>query len=326
MAAKKAISLSAELVTIVKNTVAVIIPCYKVAGFVYQAVQSVLDQEGVEAEAIVVDDGSPDNIDGALGSLISHAKVSYYQKKNGGVATARNHGFRVISPETEFVYFLDGDDYLKPGALAKMSGHLSANPDVGMVHCIPEPVDENGAALLSDLQVTRWAFGPLELKNNDIVTPFESIYCLAWIVPSSAMIRASLVREVDGYDENFGHNCEDTDVHLRIALKSSVHFIPEKLVCYRLRTGQASADRQIFDRQVSKLYSKWLSDQSLTEAERTLVRRSEYFRLNNLPVAQGLWHARRLWFRGKYLQAFRFWHGAIRRWGLRQFRPQRIVL
>jgi glycosyltransferase involved in cell wall biosynthesis len=308
------------------SLISVIIPCYKVARFAPEAVHSVLVQKGVEAKVIVVDDGSPDDIRGALGGLMDDEKVIYRRKKNGGIASARNEGFRLISPETEFVYFLDGDDYLKPGALAEMSAYLSANPDVGMVHCIPEPVNEDGAALLSDLRVTRWAFGPRELKNNEKVTRFESIYCLAWIIPSSTMIRASVLREVGEYDENFGHNCEDTDLFLRIALKYLVHFIPEKLVCYRLRTGQASADRKILDRQAGKLYSKWLHDQWLTETEQALVRSSEYFRLNNLPVAEGLWHAKRFWSRGKYLQAFRFWQGALRRWGLRQFRPQRRVL
>jgi GT2 family glycosyltransferase len=307
--------------------VAVIIPCYKVARFVREAVQSVLDQKGVEATTIVVDDGSPDDIRGALAGLVDGVTVIYYRKENGGVAAARNQGFRLIPPETQFVYFLDGDDYLKPTALAEMSRHLLAHSEVGMVHCIPEPVSETGAPLVTDLRVTRWGFGPRELEKNERVTPFESIYCLTtWIIPSSAMIRASVLQEVGEYDENFGHNCEDTDVYLRIALKSCVHFIPEMLVCYRLRAGQASADAQLYNRQVSKLYDKWLNARSLSKSERKLVQQSEHFRLNCLPVAQGFWYAKRFWCSGKYLQAFRFWQGAMRRWGVRQFRLRESLL
>jgi glycosyltransferase involved in cell wall biosynthesis len=308
------------------NVISVIIPCYQVARFVREAVSSVLRQNGVKATTIVVDDGSFDDVPGAIEDLIDQVHIFYHRKQNGGVASARNHGFRLIPSGTEFVYFLDGDDYLKPTALAEMSGYLAANPEVGMVHCVPEQVNEHGAVLPIGLDVIRWAFGPRELKDHIQVTPFESIYCLTWIIPSATMIRASVLRQVGGYDESFGQCCEDTDLYLRIALKTPVHFIPEKLVCYRVRAGQSSMDMDRLDRQSKKLYNKWLSDRSLKEDERILVRRSEYFRVNTLPVAQAFWFAKRLWCSGKYLRAARFWQGAVRRWGLRQLWPQRIGL
>ena len=39
----------------------VFIPCYKYGCFLYQCVNSVLDQAGVDVRVLVIDDASPDN-------------------------------------------------------------------------------------------------------------------------------------------------------------------------------------------------------------------------------------------------------------------------
>ena len=46
---------------IIRDTVSVIIPCYKQAGFLTDAIESVLAQSHPHLEVIVVDDGSPDD-------------------------------------------------------------------------------------------------------------------------------------------------------------------------------------------------------------------------------------------------------------------------
>ena len=46
---------------IIRDTVSVIIPCYKQAGFLTDAIESVLAQTHPHLEVIVVDDGSPDD-------------------------------------------------------------------------------------------------------------------------------------------------------------------------------------------------------------------------------------------------------------------------
>lgn len=49
--------------------VAIVIPCYRHAHFVAEAVRSSLDQDPPPAEIVVVDDGSPDEVAAALATV-----------------------------------------------------------------------------------------------------------------------------------------------------------------------------------------------------------------------------------------------------------------
>ena len=44
-----------------KNVVSIIVPCYKVADFLPQCVESLMNQTYKDIEIILVDDGSPDD-------------------------------------------------------------------------------------------------------------------------------------------------------------------------------------------------------------------------------------------------------------------------
>ena len=45
--------------------------------------------------------------------------------RNNGESAARNHGYRLTTPESEFVTFMDSDDVWLPHALATLHARLS---------------------------------------------------------------------------------------------------------------------------------------------------------------------------------------------------------
>lgn len=84
----------------------VIIPLYNARQYIGQAIESVLSQEGIEIECIVVDDDSNDNSK----EVVNKYPVRYFHKENGGASAARNFG---LSHATgEYIMFLDADDFL----------------------------------------------------------------------------------------------------------------------------------------------------------------------------------------------------------------------
>src|SRR5919197_5607580 len=101
----------------------VIIPAYQAASTVGDAVSSALAQTYPAHEVIVVDDGSTDDLAGALSTFAG--RIRLIRKENGGAASARNAG--VAAAEGEFVAFLDADDVYGPRRL-EVLGELVAAP------------------------------------------------------------------------------------------------------------------------------------------------------------------------------------------------------
>jgi glycosyltransferase involved in cell wall biosynthesis len=93
--------------------VSVVIPAYNVAQYIGRALRSVVSQ-GVDLEAIVVDDGSSDST-----AVIARSfqRVRQVAGPHRGVSSARNIG--IAQARGEFVAFLDADDEWLPGHLGR---------------------------------------------------------------------------------------------------------------------------------------------------------------------------------------------------------------
>jgi glycosyltransferase involved in cell wall biosynthesis len=108
--------------------VSVVIPCYKQAHFLPDALESVVAQTHTEIETIVVDDGSPDNVSDML---TRYPTVKCVHQQNQGLAGARNSGFLVSTGS--YVVFLDADDRLTPNALEAHLRCFSESAESGFV-------------------------------------------------------------------------------------------------------------------------------------------------------------------------------------------------
>lgn len=110
-------------------SISVIIPAFRAAQTIGQAVASVLAQTHLAREILVVDDGSPDDLAGALQAYGD--RVTLLRKPNGGAASARNLGLEKASGK--LIAFLDADDYWEPTRLEYQLKVLQRHPEVGLV-------------------------------------------------------------------------------------------------------------------------------------------------------------------------------------------------
>jgi glycosyltransferase involved in cell wall biosynthesis/Tfp pilus assembly protein PilF len=174
--------------------VSVVIPCYKQAGFLPEAVQSVLDQTFKDFEIIIVNDGSPDNTSDVARDLISKnpgKKIRLVEKANGGLSSARNAGFRAALGK--YVLPLDADDKIKPTLLEKLTAILDAQPKVGFAYThIQHFGDINTEWPLPD-------FNPVTLVSKENIV----ICC--------SLCRKTMWEQVGGYNENMREGYEDWD-------------------------------------------------------------------------------------------------------------------
>ena len=108
----------------------IIVPVYNVAAYLQRAVRSVQDQDWTDWELVLVDDGSTDGSAEVCDCLAAaDARIKVVHQPNGGVVSARLHGFEASSGE--WILFLDGDDEQWPGLLSELSAMLKRHdPDM----------------------------------------------------------------------------------------------------------------------------------------------------------------------------------------------------
>lgn len=95
--------------------VSVIVPLYNRAHLLGTAIDTALAQTFPAIEVIVVDDGSSDDVEGAIAPFLADGRVRLVRKENGGPSSARNVG--IEEARGTFVAFLDSDDTWRPDKL-----------------------------------------------------------------------------------------------------------------------------------------------------------------------------------------------------------------
>lgn len=92
----------------------VIIPAYNAAKTLGRCLDSLLSQGREDVCILLIDDGSTDGTAAVAGDYCRRSPlVQYVRQPNGGVSAARNHGLALA--RSEFVSFVDSDDYVMPG-------------------------------------------------------------------------------------------------------------------------------------------------------------------------------------------------------------------
>jgi predicted O-linked N-acetylglucosamine transferase (SPINDLY family)/glycosyltransferase involved in cell wall biosynthesis/SAM-dependent methyltransferase len=116
-------------------TVSVIIPCFNQSRFLPEALASVVAQTYSDWEAIIVNDGSPDDTSRVARELIElypGRRIRLLEKTNGGLADARNAGIK--EAVGRFILPLDSDDKIHPQMLEKTVAMLETQPGISIVY------------------------------------------------------------------------------------------------------------------------------------------------------------------------------------------------
>lgn len=115
-------------------TVSVVIPCYNYGRYLSQCVKSVLDQQGVHVDVLVIDDASSDGsaeIVSSLPAQDNRIRTICHETNQGHIATY-NEGLAQASGD--YVVLLSADDILTPGCLSRATSLMEAYPSVGLTY------------------------------------------------------------------------------------------------------------------------------------------------------------------------------------------------
>lgn len=193
------------------DLVSVVIPCYKQARFLGEAIESVLGQSHQHYEIIVINDGSPDNPDEVVKQ---YPDVRYLHQTNQGVSKTRNRGLR--ESKGTYVVFLDADDRLLPNHFQAGVSAFQKNPEVGCVH---------GAYNWCSPDFTRY------VHNCDYKLDHFGALLIHNIATAAVMWRRDVVIKLGGF-RDFKRG-EDLDLNLRLAQSYPIQCHHELISEYR---------------------------------------------------------------------------------------------
>lgn len=140
------------------NFISVVVPAYEVQGYLNECLDSLLSSPDVAVEVIGVDDASPDHCGVVLDerAATDPRLTVVHLDANQGAGPARNAGLERATGE--YVWFVDGDDHIAPGALAVIEARLrEAKPDVLVVGVARERWNRSVSSWRSPKNVTTGA-------------------------------------------------------------------------------------------------------------------------------------------------------------------------
>jgi glycosyltransferase involved in cell wall biosynthesis len=201
--------------------ISVVTPSFNQAQFIDRTIQSVLSQAGnFDLEYLVIDGGSTD---GTLDVLRRYGgRLDWVSERDQGQSDAINKGLRRVTGDV--VGWLNSDDVLRPGALARVAAAFEEHPAAGWVHGRCDIIDPEDRVIRRWLSAyKRWC--SLRYSYGRLLT--ENFVC-----QMTVFWRRSLLEAVGLLDTGL-HLAMDYDYWLRLAKLGPPVYIPQPQAYFR---------------------------------------------------------------------------------------------
>jgi glycosyltransferase involved in cell wall biosynthesis len=198
--------------------VTVVIPCYNYGHYLPACVQSVLDQQDVRVDVLIIDDASPDGsaeVVNRLAAQDNRIRAICHDTNRGHIATY-NEG--LTQARGDYSVLLSADDLMTPGCLSRATALMEVHPSVGLTYGVS--VDLTGAELPPARTVAtswiiwhghKWLAHMCKTGQNIMRSP-------------EAVMRTSILRQLGGYRADLPH-AGDFEMWMRAATISDIGFI-----------------------------------------------------------------------------------------------------
>jgi len=208
--------------------VSFIVPCYKLAHFLGECVNSILAQTYEKLEVLILDDCSPDNTS-EVAAEFKDPRVIYIRNETN-LGHLRNYNKGIELSRGSYVWLISADDCLRSrNVLQRYVELLENNPQVGYVFCPAMSLTEEG----EEIDVPQMWTWPGErdriLSGREVVK--RSAYCCPVCAPTG-LVRKECYSHFGGFPLNLPRT-GDWYLWSIFATKYDVGYFAEPMVCYR---------------------------------------------------------------------------------------------
>lgn len=206
--------------------------------FLAAAIESVLGQSCGQFEFLILDDGSSDSSRAICeGYAARDSRIRVIARENRGLVASLNQ--LLDEAQAPLVARMDADDICMPDRFERQLAFLTARPDHGVIGSLTTDIDEQG-------QPYPLTTAEHPLTHEEFLERIESSGPL--LAHPTVMYRRAVVREAGSYHAAFQH-CEDYDLWLRLAHRTRIANLPQRLLRYRHYSGQVS-NRHALEQQI----------------------------------------------------------------------------
>jgi glycosyltransferase involved in cell wall biosynthesis len=237
--------------------VGIVIPCHNHSQYIVECIDSVINQNYINKEICIVDDGSTDNLQNVLQDKLGKmpacrdlplgiqcfnyngVKCNFVRNEvPQGPSASRNKGFEILS-DCRYYIPLDADDYLLEGKIRKSVEIFEEDPqNIGLVY--------HDVLIYNEMQGLfsheyREPYSRRRLEQEDIIT-------------NCSMISKLALQTVGSYDPTM-RTCEDFELWVRISARFMCIHLAEPLSVYRV-TGKNASDtisKEVWNQNWSKV-------------------------------------------------------------------------
>lgn len=197
-------------------TITVAVPCYNYGHYLPTCIDSILQQDGVIVDIVIVDDGSTDGSDVVVREMAErydNVRAIFHQPNAGHIQTFTDG---VAAATGEYVLLISADDCLAPGALQRAVAVMEQHPEVGLVYGRVDVFDQVPPPLEDPIpaeHVTIWdGWDWIAERCNTAANPTYS---------PEVVLRTSVQHAIGGYDPECGYT-SDFNMWLRAAAVAGV--------------------------------------------------------------------------------------------------------
>jgi glycosyltransferase involved in cell wall biosynthesis len=249
-----------------KPSVSVVMSVYNGADHLVKSVESILVQEGVDFEFIIVNDGSTDESGKILEEFARRDnRIHVIEQENTGLTKALIRGCK--EARGKYIVRQDVDDVSITGRLKALENILDCNKDMVLAFSWTNCIAPDGEIIRrintsDDIEETT-----RKLREEMTGVPAHG----------SVMFRKDAYNQVGGYNKDF-YYAQDCDLWLRMAWEGKIGCVKEYLYNLCLSPESISSSRRGIQGQFTRLARDCYLARKLNKPESTILERVSVLR------------------------------------------------
>lgn len=249
--------------------ISVLVPMYNAEAYIEATINSILSENIVPLEVLVIDDKSTDSSLSIVNNF-KDARIRVIDGPGAGISACLNAGLAEVRGDV--VVRCDADDLLPSGRILRQVEWLDNRPEYDAVCGAFTMIDKMGATI-SELGLDKPAMEISAELQSGIARTHLCTFA----------VRKSVLLDLSGFREYFV-TAEDIDFQFRLGERFRVMYLPEVFYCYRLHddsiTHNQGSKKRIFYENTARNFALQRQLTGVDDLQRGIAGQPENFELD----------------------------------------------